>query len=180
MENTNPVSNEQARREPAEADEQSVDRTETLAAQLAECEQKLAEMRDLMLRERADLDNQRKRMQRDLDYARKFANEKLLADLLPVIDNLERGLAVENADAAALRGGVELTLRELVRVAEGNGLSAVDPIGQAFDPDRHHAMNTVEASGQPDGTVISVFQKGYVLNDRLLRPAMVSVAKDPD
>jgi molecular chaperone GrpE len=119
-------------------------------------------------------------MQRDLEYARRFANEKLLADLLPVLDNLERGLAVEAADAAALRGGVELTLRELVRVVEANGLQAVDPVGLPFDPDRHHAMNAVEGSGQPRDTVISVFQKGYVLNDRLLRPAMVSVAKDPD
>lgn len=180
MENTNPVANEQERREPADANEHTADETETLSIQLADCEQKLAEMRDLVLRERADVDNQRKRLQRDLEYARRFANEKLLADLLPVLDNLERGLAVESADAGALRSGVELTLRELVRVVEANGLSAVDPGGQVFDPDRHHAVKTVEGSGQPPGTVTSVFQKGYVLNERLLRPAMVSVAKAPD
>ncbi|MBO9662611.1 nucleotide exchange factor GrpE [Dokdonella sp.] len=150
---------------------------EILTRQLAECEAKLAEMRDTVLRERAELDNQRKRLQRDLEQARKFANEKLLADLLPVLDNLERGLALEGNDYAGLRGGVELTQRELVRVAEANGLKAVGTIGEAFNPEHHQAMAMVEAAGQGAGRIVAVMQKGYVLNERLLRPALVSVSK---
>ena len=150
---------------------------DALARQLAEAEGKLGEMRDTLLRERADLDNQRKRMQRDLEQARRFANEKLLADLLPVLDNLERGLAAEGTDPAALRGGVELTLRELVRVAEGSGLKAVGAIGDAFNPEHHEAVSMVDSADQGSGRIASVMQKGYVLNDRLLRPALVTVAK---
>ncbi len=149
---------------------------ETLSRQLGEAETKLAEMRETVLRERAELDNQRKRLQRDLDQARRFANEKLLADLLSVFDNLERGLAADG-DAVALRGGVELTLRELVRVGEASGLKAVGAVGDAFDPERHQAMAMVDAAGVAAGQIVSVMQKGYVLNDRLLRPALVSVAK---
>lgn len=150
---------------------------DTLTEQLAEAENNLAAMRETVLRERADLDNQRKRMQRDLDMARKFANEKLLADLLPVVDNLERGLAAETADAGALRGGVELTLRELVRVVEAGGLKTVGKAGEAFNPDQHQAMQMIANSGQPASTIVAVFQKGYMLNERLLRPALVTVAE---
>lgn len=151
---------------------------EILTRQLAECEAKLAEMRDTVLRERAELDNQRKRLQRDLEQARRFANEKLLADLLPVLDNLERGLALEGSDYAGLRGGVELTQRELVRIAEASGLKAVGTVGEAFNPEHHQAMAMVDDdAGTGSGRVVAVMQKGYVLNDRLLRPALVSVSK---
>jgi len=172
MENTNPTG--AASPDNADAVEQGI---EALTRQLGEAEGKLAEMRETVLRERAELENQRKRLQRDLEQARKFANEKLLADLLPVLDNLERGLAASGGDASALRDGVELTLRELVRVAEANGLKAVGAIGEAFDPDRHQAMAMIDDSGQGSGKVVAVMQKGYVLNDRLLRPALVSVSK---
>ena len=171
MENTNPTG---AAPEDNDAVEQGI---EALTRQLGEAEAKLAEMRDTVLRERAELENQRKRLQRDLEQARKFANEKLLGDLLPVLDNLERGLAVEGGDAASLRSGVELTLRELARVAEANGLKPVGTIGEAFDPERHQAMSMVDDAGHGSGKVIAVMQKGYVLNDRLLRPALVSVSK---
>jgi molecular chaperone GrpE len=150
---------------------------ETLSRQLGEAESKLAEMRETVLRERAELDNQRKRLQRDLDQARRFANEKLLADLLPVLDNLERGLAAEGSDYSALRSGVELTMRELIRVADSSGLKAVGTIGEAFDPERHQAMAMVDSTEHGTGKIVSVMQKGYVLNDRLLRPALVSVSK---
>lgn len=150
---------------------------DTLTRQLAEAEAKLVEMRDTVLRERAELENQRKRLQRDLEQARRFANEKLLADLLPVLDNLERGLALEGSDYAGLRGGVELTQRELVRVAEANGLKAVGAIGDAFNPEHHQAMAMVDDAASGAGRLVSVMQKGYVLNDRLLRPALVSVSK---
>jgi molecular chaperone GrpE len=152
---------------------------DTLTRQLDQYETKLAEMRELMLRERAELENQRKRLQRDLEQARRFANEKLLADLLPVLDSLERGLALEGNDYAGLRGGVELTQRELSRLIDGNGLKVVDPLGQPFDPERHQAMSLVPTAEHQPNTVVAVMQKGYVLNDRLLRPALVAVSKAP-
>jgi molecular chaperone GrpE len=150
---------------------------ESLSRQLGEYETKLGEMREMMLRERAELDNQRKRLQRDLEQARRFANEKLLTDLLPVLDNLERGLAADGGAPSALRGGVELTLRELNRVAESNGLKAIGTVGESFNPERHQAMALVEAEGLASGSVAAVMQKGYALNERLLRPALVSVVK---
>lgn len=144
---------------------------------LADYETKLGEMRELLLRERAELDNQRKRLQRDLDQARKFANERLLGALLPVIDNLERSLAANSEDRSGLQAGVELTLKELLRVAAANGLEAVDPIGKPFDPERHQAMAMVDVDGAAPNSVVAVLQKGYVLNERLLRPALVNVAQ---
>jgi molecular chaperone GrpE len=160
------------------ADAGNADELETLTRQLAEAETNLAGMRDTVLRERADLDNQRKRLQRDLEQSLKFANEKLLRDLLPVYDGLESGLAVETADVAAMREGLSLTLKSLLKIAADNGLQQVDPVGQPLDPERHHAVSMVDAPGSAPGTVVSVMQKGYVLNGRLLRPALVSVAKE--
>lgn len=176
MENTDPV---QDPRGEAPFDETLAGGEEALAGLMAEYETKLGEMRELVLRERAEIENQRKRLQRDLDQARKFANERLLADLLPVIDNLERGLAAETGNAGGMRAGVELTLKELLRVAGAHGLVIVDPMGQSFDPERHQAMSMVDSSEHPEGTVVHVLQKGYVLNDRLLRPALVNVAQAP-
>lgn len=173
MENTDPTSAQA----PAGQGDAVDENIEALTRQLGEAEGKLSEMRETVLRERAELDNQRKRMQRDLEQARRFANEKLLADLLPVLDNLERGLALEGVDYDGLRGGVELTLRELLRVVEAGGLKAVGAVGEAFDPEHHQAMAMVEAAGQPAGRIVSVMQKGYLLNERLLRPALVSVSK---
>jgi molecular chaperone GrpE len=137
----------------------------------------LEQLRAESLRERADLDNQRKRLARDVEMARKFANERLLADLLPVFDSLEAALRTAPQNDP-LRAGVELTLRQLHKVAEANGLVEVAPMpGDSFDPERHQATSVAEAEGVPPGAVAQVFQKGYVLNDRLLRPAMVVVAK---
>lgn len=152
---------------------------EDLVLRLAEAEKTAAELRDAMLRERAEIENQRRRLQRDLDQARRFANERLLADLLPVCDSLEQGLAVQTADVAALREGMQLTLKSLQKVAESSGLKAVDPLHQPFDPELHQAMSMVESSEHAPNTVVSVMQKGYLLNDRLLRPALVAVAKAP-
>ena len=175
MENTDPTNRSAQQRD----DDNVIADVDVLTRQLDEYETRLAEMREVMLRERAELENQRRRLQRDLDQARRFANEKLLADLLPVIDNLERGLAVEGGDYAGLRVGVELTLRELTRLADANGLKVVDPIGQPFDPERHQAMAMVASGEHQPGSVVAVAQKGYVLNERLLRPALVSVSKAP-
>ncbi|MDR2012126.1 MAG: nucleotide exchange factor GrpE [Rhodanobacter sp.] len=173
MENPDPLA-----AQPPDATDQAVNgELESLSRQLSEYEIKLGEMRETVLRERAELDNQRKRLQRDLEQARRFANEKLLADLLPVLDNLERGLAAEGSDPSALRNGVELTLRELNRVAQSSGLKAVGAVGEPFDPEQHQAMAMVEAQGVVSGGIAAVMQKGYVLNGRLLRPALVSVVK---
>ncbi|MBN8737290.1 MAG: nucleotide exchange factor GrpE [Xanthomonadales bacterium] len=166
------------RQQPLDAG--SADELETLSRQLAEAETSLAGMRETLLRERADLENQRKRLQRDLEQSLRFANEKLLRELLPVYDGLESGLAVETADVASMREGLSLTLKSLLKIAENNGLEQVDPVGQPLDPERHHAVSMVAAPGHVPGTVVSVMQKGYVLNGRLLRPALVAVAKGSD
>ncbi|GLQ52067.1 nucleotide exchange factor GrpE [Dyella flava] len=151
---------------------------EALKAKLAELEASNKELREVVLREKAELENQRRRLHRDLEQARRFANEKLLNDLLPIYDGLERGLSVEGGDVASVREGMSLTLKELLRIAGNNGLVQVDPLDQPLDPERHHAVSMVEAPGKAPGTVVTVLQKGYVLNDRLLRPALVAVAKD--
>jgi molecular chaperone GrpE len=151
---------------------------DALKAKVAELEAGNKELRETVLREKAELENQRRRLHRDLEQARRFANEKLLNDLLPIYDGLERGLSVEGGDVTAVREGINLTLKELLRIAGNNGLVQVDPLDQPLDPERHHAVSMVEAPGKAPGTVVTVLQKGYVLNDRLLRPALVAVAKD--
>jgi len=153
------------------ADEQSP--TDQIEALQGELEQLRADS----LREHADLDNQRKRLARDIEMARKFANERLLSELLPLFDSLEAGLLIA-PQADPLREGMELTLRQLHRIAENNGLVEVAPApGDTFDPERHQAMSMVEIAGVPPGAVAQLFQKGYLLNDRLLRPALVVVAR---
>jgi molecular chaperone GrpE len=149
-----------------------------MQARVIELESSNAELRETVLREKAEIENQRRRLHRDLEQARRFANEKLLNELLPVYDGLEGGLAVEGGDIASMREGISLTLKSLLKVAENHGMSPIDPLGQPLDPERHHAVSMVEAPGKAPGTVVSVLQKGYVLNDRLLRPALVAVAKD--
>ena len=173
IENTNPNQPHDAAADAVQAD------ADQLGQKLAEYENKIGEMRDVLLRERAEIENQRKRLQRDLEQARKFANERLLGDLLPVFDGLEHGLMADTTDAAALREGMDLTLKALLKVGESNGLKAVNPLGQPFNPELHQAMTMIEAPGKAPNTVVSVMQKGYVLNERLLRPALVAIAKAP-
>jgi len=153
------------------------DDVDQLSQKLAETEIRLGDMRDLLLRERAEIENQRKRLHRDVEQARKFANERLLGELLPVCDSLERGLAAETTDIAAMRAGMDLTLKALLKVAESNGLKPIDPIGQLFNPELHQAVSMVDAPNAAPNSVVAVMQKGYVLNDRLLRPALVATAK---
>lgn len=148
-----------------------------LAAEVEALKGELEQLRAASLLERADLDNQRKRLAREIETARKFANERLLSELLPLFDSMEAGLAAA-PQADPLREGLELTLRQLHRIAESNGLVEVAPMaGDSFDPERHQAMSMVEAEGVPPGAVAQVFQKGYVLNERLLRPALVVIAQ---
>ena len=159
------------------AEDTATDSENPLAAELEIARAELEQLRAESLRERAELDNQRKRLARDIDSARKYANERLLADLLPVFDSLEAALA--NAPLNdPLRDGAELTLRQLHRVAESNGLVEVAPAaGDSFNPEHHQAVSVMDAEGIAPGAVAQTFQKGYVLNERLLRPAMVVVAR---
>ncbi len=136
---------------------------------------------DLYLRTQADLENYRKRAQREKDDLSKFANEAILREILPVMDNLER--ALEHAGAAdgseGLVQGVEMTMEQFRRVLEKFGVKAIEAAGQPFDPALHEAMGQMETSEVPPNAVAKVLQGGYLLNDRLLRPALVMIAKAP-
>ncbi len=180
MEDTRPDTPEQVSAEQAATGgHTSAVEIETLSRQLGDAEKTIADLKDTMLRERADIENQRRRLQRELEQARRFANEGLLRELLTVCDNLEHGLAAETDNAAALREGMQLTLKSLDKVVSDHGLKAIDPVGQPFDPELHQAMSVVPTDEHEPDTVVTVMQKGYVLNDRLLRPALVMVAKSP-
>jgi molecular chaperone GrpE len=154
----------------------SADPAPDLLELLQKAEAEVADLKDAWLRARADLENARRQAALDVTKAHKFAIEKFAADLVPVADSLQQALAVENATPEQLRAGVELTLRQLQAAFGRAQLGEVDPAGEKFDPHLHQAMQMVE-SEQPANTVVQVFQKGYVLNDRVLRPALVTVAK---
>jgi molecular chaperone GrpE len=153
-----------------------------LEAELEKLRGEAAEARDQMLRTLADMDNLRKRTARDLESAHKYALEKFALELLPVRDSLELGLDAasgEAADIAKLREGTELTLRMLTTALEKHGIAEVAPQGEKFDPDLHQAMATQPSSEVAPDHVMTVYQKGYTLNERLLRPALVIVAAEP-
>lgn len=142
----------------------------------------LAEARDTVLRTQAEMQNLRRRTERDVENAHKFALERFVGELLPVVDNLERALAAfESAhdEHNALSEGVELTLKSLLGVLGKFQVEPVDPKGQPFNPEMHEAMTAVPNPEVAPNTVLDVFQKGYQLNGRLIRPAMVVVAKAP-
>lgn len=153
-----------------------LDAQQQLLADLEQLKAAVAQMQEERLRERAELDNQRKRLARDVEMARKFANERLLGDLLPVFDSLDAGLSAAGSEASPLRDGLDLTFKQLLKVASENGLQLIDPTGLPFNPDQHQAISRMESPDAPDDTVVQVFQKGYLLNDRLLRPALVVVS----
>lgn len=156
---------------PPESGEAAASATEVL-------ENQLQSAKEDNLRLLAEMENQRRRAQRDQEAARKYGSERLLNDLLPVVDSLDAALRSEG-DGSKLRSGVEMTYRMFLKALEQHGVQLVDPRGEAFDPQSHQAMNTVPSADHPPGTVVTVFQKGYRLNDRVLRPAMVAVAAEP-
>lgn len=143
---------------------------------LEKAEAAAQEHRDAWLRAKADSDNIRKRAQSDLANAHKFALENFSAELIPVRDSLEAALATQNATPDALRSGVELTLKQLTTAFEKFSIREINPLGEKFDPHKHQSISMVESEAEPN-TVIGVLQKGYSLNDRILRPALVSIAK---
>lgn len=151
-----------------------------LEMELAEARAEVASHLDDVLRARAELENLRKRAARDVENAHKHGLERFMTELLPVKDSVELGLSVADGaepDAEKLREGLELTLKLFESASEKFGLQELNPEGQSFDPEYHQAMSTQDAAGVAPGTVITVVQKGYLLNQRLLRPAMVIVAQ---
>jgi len=157
---------------------EELDEVGQLRAQLAESEAKAAEHWDRLLRLQAEMENQRKRAQNDVAKARKFALEGIVGDLLPVKDSLEMGLAAaETADTESIVKGADLTVKMLTQVFEKNNILEVNPVNEKFDPEFHQAMSMQEVEGVDANTVTGVMQKGYTLNDRLVRPALVMVAK---
>lgn len=158
-------------------------RIQELEVALAASEGTLAAQKDSVMRAIADADNVRKRAQMDIDKARKFALEKFAAELLPVADNLERALQVADPANDAIKpivDGVDLTLKSFISTIEKFGMEVIDPQGQAFNPELHQAMSMQENAELAPNTVMAVMQKGYVLNGRLLRPAMVMVSRAPE
>jgi len=143
---------------------------------LRQAELKAAEHHDAWLRARAETENVRRRAQEDIAKASKFAAEKFATAMLPVKDSLEAALASPNQTLESLREGVELTLRQLNAAFQSAGVAEEDPTGTKFDPNRHQAISVIEAVGEPN-TIVNVLQKGYLLHDRVIRPAMVMVSK---
>jgi molecular chaperone GrpE len=137
---------------------------------------------NLYLRTQAELENLRRRAERDIQNAHKFGLEKFVNELLPVIDSMEMGMAAANAEEEAVRPlleGMELTLKMFQSVLEKMGVTVVNPENEAFNPEFHQAMSMQETTDAEPNTVLAVMQKGYVLNERLVRPAMVVVSKAP-
>lgn len=152
----------------------------TPESELADARRAAEDNLERALRAQAELENVRRRLERDLEKAHKFAIERFVAELLPVKDSLELGLdaaGAESATATSIAEGVGLTLRMFEQALDKFGVTTVDPAGEAFDPAFHQAMTMQESDSADSGTVLTVVQKGYVLNERLVRPAMVIVAK---
>ena len=149
--------------------------------QLAEAQARIATLEDEFLRFRAESENQRRRIMKDGENARKFAAEKLLQELLPVADTLMRGLEVAKGEKATVENlieGKEATLRMLAKALENNGVKEINPVGEVFNPEWHQAMSVQPGGeGVAPNTVVAVFQRGYLLNERLLRPALVVVSQ---
>ncbi len=158
-----------------------VDPIARLEAALAEKEAEAKANWDKFLRERADLENLRKRFQKEKEDLFKYGNENIILEILPTVDNLERALEHATDDnASAIIEGVRMTLSMLLSALKKFGATPIVAKGALFDPAFHQAMSHVETTDQEPNTVVQEFQKGYLLNDRLLRPAMVTVAKKPE
>jgi len=169
----------------AESVESENNEGETLSdagAQISALENQLIDARENVLRAQAEAQNARRRAEQDVEKAHKFGQDKIIADLLPVVDNLERALAAIDQTDEAMKSvieGIELTHKSFVDTLGRHNVTIVDPEGEPFDPQQHQAMTMVENPDVEPNTVLNVFQKGYVLNGRLVRPAMVVVAKAP-
>lgn len=161
-------------------DEDEKDPVKALEEKVAQAEEASRQSHDRLLRATAEFENYKKRSSREATEFRKFANEALIKNLLPVIDNLERAVESSGNDANANKGiveGVEMTLREIFKVLENFNLKPLESQGKPFDPNFHQAVMQEETEEHPENTVLKEMQKGYILHDRLIRPAMVVVSK---
>ena len=149
---------------------------EAADAALAEAQAKVAELQESFLRAKAETENVRRRAQDDVSKAHKFAIESFAEHLLPVLDSLEAAVSDTSGDIAKVREGVELTLRQLTSALEKGRVVAINPVGEKFDPHQRQAISMVPAEQEPN-TVVTVLQKGYMIADRVLRPALVTVAQ---
>jgi molecular chaperone GrpE len=163
----------------SESTEETSESSTDIETKLAEAEAKAEENWEQLVRARAEMENIRRRSERDLTNAHKYALEKFAQELLPVIDSMEMGVAAaqdENADVSKLREGTEMTLKMFESAIEKFGIKGVHPHGEAFNPDHHQAMTMIDSPEHEPNTIIDVMQKGYLLNERLVRPAMVVVS----
>lgn len=169
---------EEAAEEAIPAEEMTA---EQLLEALEEAQAAVVVAKDQALRAQAEAENVRRRAQRDVEHAHKFALERFANELLPVVDSMEKSIeaASGDADAAAIVAGVELSLKLALAAMEKSGLTRIDPHGEPFDPEFHEAMSMLESADAEPGSVLHVLQKGYTLNGRLVRAAMVMVAKAP-
>jgi molecular chaperone GrpE len=156
--------------------EEAVEDVPSVEERLRQAEAKAVEYHDAWLRAKAESENVRRRAQEDIAKASKFAIERFAGELLAVKDSLEAALAAENPSVESLKAGSDLTLKQLVAAFEKSGINELDPVGERFDPNFHQAISMVE-SEQDAGTVVTVLQKGYLIAERVLRPALVIVAK---
>lgn len=158
-------------------DEAPVESSE--ASQIADLEAKVAELEDKLLRSQAEIQNIQQRHAREVQNVRKYDGQKLAGAVLPAVDNLERALQVEADDTVTkqIKTGVEMTLKTLVQALADNGISATGEVGEVFDPTKHQAIQSVESEDVASDEIAAVLQKGYMIQDRVLRPAMVAVAK---
>jgi len=172
--------------DPATANEPAVQPEPAVAPKPStSLDRELAETKDRLLRTLADMDNMRKRTEREVADARAYGISNFARDILGVADNMHRAMAALDEELRAkddeptkvLLEGVELTERELMNVLEKHGVKRIEPLGQKFDPNRHQAMYEIEDVSVPAGSVIQVMQAGYLIGDRVLRPALVAVAK---
>ena len=181
------IMTEQEQANPDEAivaeTEEETDPLQKLMQEIVVAKEEAGKNWDLYLRERADLENARKRHQRDREEAIRFANDRLLREMIPVLDNLERAVGHAEQgddDNQGLLEGVNMTINQFRKVLEDFGVKPINALGEDFDPNLHQAMGQVETTDQAPNTVTSEFQKGYLLNDRLLRPSLVMVARAPN
>ena len=174
-----PESEPDSKDEPG-AETGAEDAGESIEQQLDGAQATIKDYWDQIMRLKAEIENNQKRNARDIENAHKYVLRNFAESLLPIVDGMEMGQKVEEADNASLKTiveGAQLTMDMFIQVLEKHGLQQIDPVGEKFDPEQHQAISMIEAEDAESNTVISVMQKGFILNDRLVRPAMVVVAK---
>ncbi|UCB56119.1 MAG: nucleotide exchange factor GrpE [Thiotrichales bacterium] len=171
---------EEMEAEMAYDEKEIVESEDELLQQLKQAEKKAEENWELLLRTKAEMENLRKRTEKDLEKAHKYGMEKFVSEMLPVKDSMELGLAAQDATVESLHEGMELTMSMFNSALEKLGVEEINPENEAFDPELHQAMTLQESAEVEPNTVLTVMQKGYRLNERLIRPAMVVVSKKPE